>query len=60
MGAGDILQLAGQFGPRGLFISYLIWERTQERSLARERIETDKAVASSMSLLAAKIDGMKS
>lgn len=60
MGAGDMLQLAGQFGPMGLFISYLIWERTQERSLARERIETDKAVASSMTLLAAKIDGMKS
>jgi len=59
MGAGEVLQLAGQFGPMGLFIGYLMWERTQERSLARERIETDKAVASSMTLLAAKIDGMK-
>ena len=59
MGAGELMSLAGQFGPLGLFVGYLIWDKTQERKLAKERIETDLELARSMTLLAARIDGMK-
>ena len=59
MGVAELVGLAGQFGPLGLFVGYLIWDKTQERKLARERIETDLELARSMALLAARIDGMK-
>ena len=59
MGAAEAVQLAGQFGPLGLFIGYLMWREIRNEKLSRERIETDKLVASAMAILAAKIDGMK-
>lgn len=60
MSASDLVTLAGQFGPLGLFIGYLMWREIRNEKLARERIETDKLVASTMACLAAKVDGMKS
>lgn len=70
MGAADVLMLAGQFGPMGLMIGYLVWREAQERravrdseekdrELARERIAADLELARSFTLLTATIQGMK-
>jgi hypothetical protein len=70
MGVNDIIALARLFGPIGLFVGYLIWSQTYrdkatekreeaDRVLARERIETDKAITAAMTLLATKIDGLR-
>jgi hypothetical protein len=58
MGAGELLTLAGQFGPMGLMIGYMVWRETAERALQKERIETDKAIATAMTLLSARIEGL--
>ena len=71
MSAPQIIELARLFGPIGLFIGYLMWRELRQekaaegrarddRDLARERIDTDKAVATALAVLAARIEGMKS
>ena len=59
MGVSDILGLAGQFGPMGLFIAYLIWREQRTAGAAMEynkaRLEADKALASSLGALTAVI-----
>lgn len=58
MGAAEILQLV-QAGPWITLIGYMIWDKTQDRKLGRDRISTDVEVARSLANLAARIDGMK-
>lgn len=58
MGAAELLTLAGQFGPMGLMIGWLMYDKAQERTLQKERIETDKAIATAMTLLSARIEGL--
>jgi hypothetical protein len=60
MGASELLGLAGQFGPMGLFVGYLIWRELRNEKLSRDRIETDKSIATAMALLTAAINGMRS
>jgi hypothetical protein len=60
MAANELLGLAGQFGPMGLFVGYLIWRELRNEKLSRDRIETDKAIATAMALLTAAINGMRS
>lgn len=59
MSISTMLGLAGQFGPMGLFVAYLIWreQRTASTSLAynQARLECDKALASSLGALTAVI-----
>ena len=59
MGIESILSLAGQFGPMGLFIAYLIWREQRTAGAAMEynkaRLEADKALASSLGALTAVI-----
>ena len=63
-----LLTLAGQFGPMGLMIGYLIWRETMERraqreksekehELAKERIHADLELARAMTLLTVTIQG---
>ena len=59
MTATDLLPLASQFGPMGLFVGYLIWRELRTEKLSRDRIDTDKALAASMALLTAAIEGLK-
>lgn len=58
MGAAELIALAGQWGPMGLLVGYLIWDRSNERAYQKERIETDKAIATAMTLLSARIEGL--
>lgn len=55
----DVLNLAGQFGPMGLLVAYLMWRDLRTDKLARERVETDKALAAAMAILTATIQGLK-
>ncbi|PTD19889.1 hypothetical protein CV103_11920 [Sphingomonas fennica] len=52
----------GQFGPLGLMIWYLVWrERTgaeKRDQIERERIESDKALASALTALTVTINNM--
>jgi hypothetical protein len=59
MGVDNIVQLASDFGPMGLMVAYLMWRELRTEKLSKDRIETDKALASSMALLTAAITGMK-
>jgi hypothetical protein len=54
-----MLELAGQFGPMGLLVAYLMWRELRTEKLSRDRIETDKTLAASMALLTAAINGMR-
>lgn len=58
--ANIIAELAGQFGPTGLIIGYLVWERrtsSRERmTYDRERLEADKALAASLAALKTTIE----
>jgi hypothetical protein len=59
MAVPDILQLAGQFGPMGLLVAYLIWrERSFEAkrmAYDQARLDADKALAASLGALTAVI-----
>jgi hypothetical protein len=59
MSTPDFLSLAQQFGPMGLFVGYLVWRDTRYEKLSRERIEADKALATSLALLEAAIKGKR-
>ena len=59
MSVSDIVGLAGQFGPMGLFVAYLIWREQRTAKVALDynqaRLEADKALASSLGALTAVI-----
>jgi hypothetical protein len=68
MTISQVLALAGQFGPMGLMVSYLIWRETMDRKdardkagkeheLAKERINADLELARAMTLLTVTIRG---
>lgn len=59
MDAGGFLQLAGQFGPMGLMVGYLVWRELRTEKLAKDRIEADKALATSLALLEATVKGLR-
>jgi len=59
MDGAALLELAGQFGVMGLFVGYMIWRELRGEKLARERIEADKALATSLALLEAAIKGRR-
>ncbi len=56
-----IAELAAQFGPSGMIIGYLVWDRltTVKERLAfdRERLDADKALAASLAALTTVIRG---
>jgi len=59
MAVPEMLQLAGQFGPMGLLVAYLIWrERSSEAkrmAYDQARLDADKALAASLGALTAVI-----
>lgn len=68
MGVEQFLELAAQFGPLGLLIAYLIWDKGQmdkkwrsleERRLDQDqsRTEADKAMAVALNALTIVIQG---
>jgi hypothetical protein len=59
VGVAEVLGIAGQFGPMGLFVGYLVWREQRTARVALEynqaRLEADKALASSLGALTAVI-----
>ena len=55
----ELVAAFGQFGPLGLMIGYLVWrERAgaeKRAEIDRERVESDKALAASLSALTVTI-----
>lgn len=69
MDISNVLTLAGQFGPMGFMVGYLVWRERQEREfrrheaaadrqLARETNEANLEQARALTLLTAIIQGM--
>ncbi len=60
MAVSDLLTLAGQFGPMGLLVAYLVWRelRSEGKRMAYDqaRLEADRALASSLGALKAVIE----
>lgn len=57
MGIVDILRLAGQFGPMGLMVAYLIWRDTRDDRMREADTNSREKLAGSLALLTAVIQG---
>jgi hypothetical protein len=44
MGASDVLQLAGQWGPMGLLVAYLVWDKQQQHRQRHEEMQAKMAL----------------
>lgn len=51
MSTPDILTMVSQLGFTGLFAAYIMWRDIRRDKIDRERIEADKALATSLALL---------
>jgi hypothetical protein len=54
-----IFTLAGQFGPLGMMIGYLLMRDNRADKLEEKKAEADKQLATSLALLTAAIQGLK-
>lgn len=70
MSFGDIMKLAAEFGPSGVIIGYLMWERysrdrreekkdEQRGTIEKERIEADLEMARALTLLSERVDRVR-
>lgn len=62
MGLEQVLGLAGQFGPMGLFVAYLMWrEQRNDKWLQRHeenRLKTENATSDANQSLAASLGAL--
>lgn len=47
----ELWSFLSQFGPMGLFVAYLIWDKDGARKVERERIESDKALTTALTAM---------
>ena len=52
----DIVAIAANFGPPGMLLAYMIWDKVGQNKLAEKRIAADLDMARAITLLTAKID----
>lgn len=57
MDLASVLSLAGQFGPMGLLVGYLVWRDIRAERLAERRIDVDKELAGTLAVLSATVTG---
>ncbi len=55
----DILTIAGQFGPLGVFIWYLVAQQERQDEIAEKRIAADIKMAEAMTLLTAAVEHIR-
>lgn len=55
----DIVAIAANYGPPGMLLAYMIWDKVGQNKLAKERIEADLKVATALTLLSARIDHVR-
>lgn len=58
MGVGEVLQLAGQFGPMGLLVAYLVWRDTRGDKLREADIASREKLAGSLAVLSAAVGAL--
>lgn len=51
MGIADAFHLAGQFGPMGLMVAYLVWRDTRDDKLRCAENETRDKLAGALAVL---------
>jgi hypothetical protein len=59
MAGQDILQIAGQFGPIGVFIWYLLAQQRRQDEIAEKRIAADIKMTEAMTLLTAAVENLR-
>lgn len=57
MAAPDFFQLAGQFGPMGLMVAYLVWRDTRDDKRREADTSSREKLAGTLALLTAVIQG---
>lgn len=56
MAGTDILTIAGQFGPLGVFVFYLIWQQKRQDEIAEKRIAADIKMTEALTLLTSAVE----
>lgn len=59
MNANDVLQVASQFGPSGVFIWYLIWQQRRQDQISEKRIDADIKMTQAMTLLTSAVENIR-
>ena len=55
----QLFTLAAQFGTPGFLIAFMIWDRTQQNKLIKERTEADLQMARALTMLTAKVENVR-
>lgn len=55
----EILTIAGQFGPLGVFIWYLVSQQRRQDEIAEKRIAADIKMTEAMTLLTAAVENLR-
>lgn len=59
MPASELLTIAGQFGPLGVFIWYLVSQQRRQDEIAEKRITADLKMTEAMTLLTAAVENLR-
>ena len=53
----ELLTLAGQFGPMGLMVAYLVWREKCDQQLKKDEVSSREKLASALTTLSIAITG---
>lgn len=59
MAGNDFIAIAGQFGPLGVFIWYLVSQEKRRDEIAEKRIAADIKMTEALTLLTATVENMR-
>jgi hypothetical protein len=51
----ELLAIFAQFGPLGLLIAYLVWDKNEQRKVDRERSQSDISLTQALTALTVTI-----
>lgn len=59
MAGSELLTIAGQFGPLGVFIWYLVSQQKRQDEISEKRIAADIKMTEAMTLLTAAVENLR-
>lgn len=59
MAGNELLTIAGQFGPIGVFIWYLLAQQRRQDEISEKRIQADIDMAKAMTLLTSAVENLR-
>lgn len=59
MAGNELLTIAGQFGPIGVFIWYLLAQQKRQDEISEKRIAADIKMTEAMTLLTAAVENLR-